>query len=50
VDLIEDATVTFDLENVDGSVLEAKDVHTYNIAALNNEFATIHTTDNYLNR
>lgn len=48
VDLIEDATFSFDLKNLEGNILKAKDVHTYNIAALNHEFAEVYSTAEYL--
>jgi nicotinamidase-related amidase len=48
VDLIEDATISFDLKDSQGNILNAKDVHKYNIAALNNEFANVYTTEKYI--
>lgn len=49
VDLIEDATISFDLTNHHGRLLKAQDVHDYNLASLNNEFANIYSTEAYLN-
>lgn len=48
VDLIEDATVSFELKDLDGNQLNAQDVHTYNIASLNHEFAYLYSTEDYL--
>lgn len=49
VDLIEDATISFDLKNHHGQLLKARDIHNYNLASLNNEFANIYSTKSYLN-
>ncbi|WP_436861259.1 isochorismatase family protein [Staphylococcus caeli] len=49
VDLIEDATISFDLKNHHGKLLKAQDIHDYNLASLNNEFANIYSTKAYLN-
>ncbi|MGT2774737.1 cysteine hydrolase family protein [Streptococcus hyovaginalis] len=49
VTLISDATASFPLKGPDGKIIEARDCHYYNLAALNDEFATIKNTADYLN-
>ncbi|MEM6429320.1 MAG: cysteine hydrolase family protein [Deinococcota bacterium] len=45
VDLVEDATATFDRVNVQGQPLSAEDIHNVHMASLHDEFCTVVTTD-----
>lgn len=44
-----DATISFPLEAIDGSMIDAKAVHYHNLASLNQEFAAITDTKTFLN-
>lgn len=46
--LIEDATATFEMKDLKGNILNPEDIHKFHIAALNEEFARIMTTEEYL--
>lgn len=49
VTLIEDATVSFEMTDISSeNILKAEEVHRYQLAALNKEFANIIKTDSFL--
>ena len=46
--LIEDATASFELKDSRGNTLNPEEIHKYHIAALNEEFAKVMTTEEYI--
>ena len=50
VSLVSDATATFDKKGIDGKIYSADEIHAIHLASLNEEFCSVKTTAEVLNK